>query len=334
MSKLYPLSFRPIFKEKVWGGNKLNTKFGLNLGSLSNCGEAWLLSALPGNHSLAATGWLKGNTLKELTEIYMDDLLGEKVYKSFGDTFPMLIKLLDTREWLSVQVHPDQKYTNCHNLSLPKSELWYVLDADPQSELFIGLNPGVDRDYFLSHLQADKLGMVLKKQKVTAGDVFYIPAGCIHALGPGIVLAEIQMASDDTFRIFDWDRQGSLASKRELHLEQALEVIDFSAPGAHQVIPRTDATSVISPSGSPFRVSVLHLTSSTFKNYEHLGSFVIYLCIGGSADIVSDAGCAKIQTGRCVLIPASLDEIQIIPVNEVRILEISMNESSVENSNL
>jgi mannose-6-phosphate isomerase len=325
MNNLYPLKFQPIFKDKIWGGNRIKTVLGMDFSPLPNCGEAWVLSGVAGSQTKVANGFLKGNELNELVEIYMDELLGEAVFEKFETEFPVLIKFIDSNDYLSIQVHPDDALAEKRKIGNGKTEMWYILDAEKNAELISGFNRKTDQKTYLEFLEKKKIREILNTEKVSAGDVYYIPAGRIHALGPGLLLAEIQQTSDTTYRIYDWDRVDDKGKPRELHTEQALAAIDFTLPDSYKTTyPKTKnqtATLVESPQ---FCTGILDFDQPQIKDYSFLDSFVIYLCVDGSAVIKYDGGKEDLKKGEVLLIPAVLDEITLIPVQNCRILEVTI----------
>ena len=184
MNQLYPLKFSPLFKDKVWGGQKIRTKMELDFSPLPNCGEAWVISGVPGNQTRISNGFLKDNELNELIEVYMDELVGEEVFAKFGNQFPILIKFIDSNDYLSIQVHPDDALAVKRKLSNGKSEMWYILDAEPGAQLISGFNRPMDADTYLRYLKENRLPEIMHFEKVEAGDLFFMPAGRIHALCP------------------------------------------------------------------------------------------------------------------------------------------------------
>jgi len=230
MNSLYPLKFHPVFKDKLWGGDKIKTVLGLDYGNLPNCGEAWVISGYSDNVSVVQNGFLQGNDLNELISIYMGDLVGDSVYEQFGDEFPLLLKFIDAHDWLSIQVHPDDELAQKRQMPNGKTEMWYILQADKDAKLITGFKEKIDSETYLKYLIENKLPEILNYETVDAGDVFFLPAGRVHATGPGILLAEIQQSSDATYRIYDWDRIDDAGKKRELHTSDALDAIDYSIP--------------------------------------------------------------------------------------------------------
>ncbi len=250
MNKLYPMKFTPLFRDKIWGGQKIKSVLDMNFGALPNCGEAWVLSGVGGNETVVANGFLEGNELNELVEIYMDDLVGGKVYEKYQNEFPILVKFIDANDYLSIQVHPDDALAQKRGIGNGKTEMWYIISADEGSELIAGFNKKMTQKTYLDHLESKRLKEILNVEKVSAGDVFFIPAGRVHALGPGILLAEIQQTSDTTYRIYDWDRLDDKGNSRQLHTAEALEAIDFNVydtyRSAYPAIKNTSIEVVIS----------------------------------------------------------------------------------------
>ena len=223
---LYPLKFQPILKDKIWGGTKLKTIFG-KPAQTDKLGESWELSGYEGDESVVENGFLAGNNLTELIEIYMGELIGDKVYEQFGMSFPLLFKLIDANENLSIQVHPGDEVAAERHGSFGKTEMWYVVDADPGAELIIGFTKDCTRDEYVDALENDQVEELLQNVPVKKGDVFFIPAGLVHAIGKGVVVAEIQQSSDITYRIYDYKRVDDHGNERDLHTAEALDVIDF-----------------------------------------------------------------------------------------------------------
>ena len=203
---LYPFKFKPIYKDKIWGGRKIKEVLKHDYGQLPNCGEAWLLSGVWDEQSVVVNGDFAGDEINDLVETFMGDLVGESVFDKYGECFPILVKVIDANDWLSVQVHPDDALAKQRGMENGKTEMWYVMQADKDAELIMGFNCEMDRQRYARILKDNKLKQVLNYEKVREGDVFFIPAGRVHALGPDIMVAEIQQTSDVTYRIYDWDR--------------------------------------------------------------------------------------------------------------------------------
>lgn len=325
-NQLYPLKFKPVLKDKIWGGSKIKSVLGIDFAPLPNCGEAWVMSGVDENQTGITNGFLAGNELNELVEIYMGDLVGDAVYERFGNEFPILVKFIDAADYLSIQVHPDDALAAKRNIGYGKSEMWYIIDADPGSELISGFSRKVDRQTYLDHLKNKSLREILNFEKVARGDVFYMPAGRVHALGPGIFLAEIQQTSDTTYRIYDWDRVDAEGKSRDLHVEEALDAIDFNVyddyKSKYEARKNGSANLVTSPY---FTTNLIQLDQALAKDYTEIDSFVIYVCVEGSVTIVH-SGETELQVGisqgEALLIPAAIDRIDLIPTTASKILEV------------
>ncbi len=320
---LYPLKFKPVFKDKIWGGQKIKTSLGLDFSPLPNCGEAWALSGVPGCQTVVSNGFLEGNELNDILEIYMDELVGGNVYEKYPAEFPILVKFIDANDYLSIQVHPDDALASRRKIGSGKTEMWYVIDADPGSELITGFNRKMNAETYVDFLQQKRLKEVLNFEKVKKGDAFFIPSGRVHALGPGILLAEIQQTSDTTYRIYDWDRVDKDGKSRELHTGLALEAIDFSPVGSYRTnyrqVPNKPATLV---ECTYFTTNLLEANRLTVKDYAALDSFVIYICVEGKAEIRAAEKTLAITAGEVVLFPATIEEVSMLPDPGIKILEV------------
>jgi len=322
MNKLYPLKFKPGFRDKIWGGQKIKSVLEVDFGELPNCGEAWVLSGVNENETVVANGFLAGNELNELVEIYMDDLVGEKVYEKYHNEFPILVKFIDAADWLSIQVHPNDELAQKRGLGNGKTEMWYIMSADKSSELISGFNKKVNQNVYLEHLKNNSLKEILNFEKVEKGDIFYMPSGRVHALGPGILLAEIQQTSDTTYRIYDWDRKDSKGKSRELHIEEALEAIDYNVyPDYKTKYPKVKNQTVEAVSEEFFTTNVLSFDKPMMKQYLELESFVIFTCVEGEMIVKYPEGTVSLKTGECLLIPNVVNEIELIPSIESKLLE-------------
>jgi mannose-6-phosphate isomerase len=325
MNTLYPLKFKPIFKDKIWGGKKVHTELGMNFGKLPNCGEVWVISGVTGNESIVEEGFLKDNNLNELVEVYMGDLVGEKVFDKFGNEFPLLIKFIDANDWLSIQVHPDDTLAKKRKIGRGKTEMWYTLDADKNTSLISGFNREIDKDTYETHLKNGTLKDILNYEEVKKGDVFFIPAGRVHALGPGMLLAEIQQTSDTTYRLYDWDRMGVDGQPRELHTEEALDAIDFKKADSYRTNYNTELNSTNSiVSCDKFNTSIINFNKPIYKDIESLDSFIIYLAVEGDTILVWDGGELNIKVGEAVIVPAQFSQINLVPKTTSKVLEIHM----------
>ncbi|MBN2175399.1 MAG: class I mannose-6-phosphate isomerase [Bacteroidales bacterium] len=323
MNQLYPLKFNPIFKDKIWGGQKIKTVLGLDFAPLPNCGEVWVVSGVEGNQSVISNGFLSGNELNEIVEVYMGDLVGDKTYQRFGNEFPVLIKFIDANDWLSIQVHPDDELAMKRHGCLGKTEMWYLLDAGKDSQLISGFKTKVNRDSYQKHLENNTLESVLNYENVKKGDVFFMPAGRVHALGPGVLLAEIQQTSDVTYRIFDWNRIDQNGLTRELHTELALDAIDFSVQKDYKTQYKSKVNSTINlVESSYFTTGFLQITEPMKKDYAELDSCVIYICTEGGSFFLHNEEKYTLKQGEAMLIPASIHSLVIHPENQCSLLEV------------
>lgn len=321
---LYPLSFRPIFKEKIWGGEKIRTVLGKDFSPLSNCGETWELSGVQGNVSQVENGPLAGKLLSELIERYQEDLLGTRVWETYGSEFPLLVKFIDANQDLSIQVHPDDTLAEARHQSKGKTEMWYIFQADDQASLIAGFNQEVDRDTYQKYFEQGKLMDILNREQVEAGDVFFLPAGRVHTIGKGLLLAEIQQTSDITYRIYDFDRVDADGNKRELHVEQALDAIDYAFYDEYKTSYPTKANESVELVQSPyFSTYRLEATKTIFRDYTHLDSFVILVCVGGEAQgwVEGTGQPFKMKLGDVYLIPAVLPGFRLQPKGSCTLLE-------------
>jgi mannose-6-phosphate isomerase len=324
MSGLYPLKFKPIYLEKMWGGNRLNKLLGKDFGKLPNCGESWELSAVEGNVSEVSNGFLAGNNLTELVEIYMSDLVGDKVFKKFGIEFPLLFKYIDAHDDLSVQVHPNDEMSKKRHNAYGKTEMWYVIHAEDGALINSGFNRPVSREQYLEYLENGKLHEILQYDEAKPGDVFFIPAGRVHAIGKGVVLAEIQETSDVTYRIFDYNRKDDQGNLRELHNDLALDAIDFSYLDEYKTkytFEENKSSELVSC--EYFTTNLLQFSEKLEKEYSRLDSFIVYMNLDGQFTIEFENGEITIEKGETVLVPASLENYRLIPLtSEVKTLEV------------
>ncbi|MCO5725511.1 type I phosphomannose isomerase catalytic subunit [Robiginitalea marina] len=320
--EVYPLKFHPIFKQRLWGGNKLRTFLGKDV-SGEDIGESWELSGVAGDVSVIANGPYAGKSLWELIETFPEGLLGTGVLERFGTEFPILIKFLHAREDLSIQLHPGDDLARRRHNSFGKTEMWYILDAEPGSELIIGFNRDVSREEYLQALEGGKLLDLLHYEPVREGDAFFINNGKIHAIGGGIVLAEIQQSSDVTYRIYDFDRRDANGNLRELHTELALEAMDFQQKDdfrrsygrkRNQPNPMVDS--------AYFKTAYLEVDKNLERDLRGRKAFTIFLCVGGQAVIAVDGQAVQVRMGETVLVPAAAGSVQINS-GGCRLLEVS-----------
>ena len=320
---LYPLKFKPIFKDKIWGGRKIKDELGLDYGKLPNCGEVWLLSGLWDEQSEIANGDFEGDEINDLVETFMGDLVGEAVFDKYGEQFPLLLKIIDANDWLSVQVHPDDELAEKRGLGNGKTEMWYVMQADKDAELVMGFNQELTRMDYVNVLRDNRLQSVLNHEAVEAGDVFFIPAGRVHALGPGIMVAEIQQTSDTTYRIYDWDRINEAGMSRELHIPQSVEAIDGSVPDNYKIqVPDVMNRTVPVVDSQYFVTNLLQLQGEMEKDYSNLDSFVIFIALEGNFALKWENGSVFVNAGECVLVPNLIKKVTIRAEKYCKLLEV------------
>lgn len=324
MQQLYPLKFYPIYKEKLWGGTRFEDTFGRKDVGCEKCGESWELSAVQGDISVVANGFLKGNTIEELIEIYMDEIVGEKVYDEFGVEFPLLFKFLDSNQILSVQVHPDNDFAKVNHKAYGKTEMWYIVDAEENAELITGFVRDSDIHEFVSSVEKNSVTELLNIEKAKKGDVFYIPAGRVHTCGKGLLIAEVQQTSDVTYRIYDWNRTDADGKKRELHIDMAKEVIDYKRYDNYRTEYEKKSNEVVNVVESQyFTTNLIEFDKDMARNYHHLDSFVVYMCVEGEFDIhFGGSEVESVETGSSILVPAALKELVLAPKCNTKILEV------------
>ena len=320
---LYPLKFKPIFKDKIWGGRKIKEVLGMDYGPLPNCGEVWLLSGLWDEQSTIANGDFCGDEINDLVETFMGDLVGESVFDKYGEQFPLLLKIIDANDWLSVQVHPDDALAEKRGIGNGKTEMWYVMQADEDAELVTGFNREMTRMDYVEALETNTLQDVLNHEQVEAGDVFFIPAGRVHALGPGIMVAEIQQTSDTTYRIYDWDRIDVAGMRRELHVAQSVEAIDGTMPDDYKIhVPNVMNRTVQVIDTQYFVTNLLQLQGEMEKDYSNLDSFVVLICTNGNFTLKWENGAIFVNQGECVLIPNVIKKVTVRAEQYCKLLDV------------
>ncbi len=307
---LYPLKFKPLYKERIWGGQRLASAMGKKLPEGVKIGESWEISGVEGDVSVVANGCLKSNNLQELIEVYMGDLVGEKIYDKYGLEFPVLIKLIDAEDVLSIQVHPNDQLAEERHHSYGKTEMWYVIAAEPGASLYVGFNRQVTRQEYLDAVATGTLPSLLNKVEVKAGDAYFIPAGTVHAIGKGLLIAEIQQTSDITYRVDDWGRVDAHGKPRELHTELAVDAIDFGAPQNYNVTSAPVLNSPVQIKECPyFTTNIIQIHGVVERDFTRLDSFVIYICLGGELQVRGAEGSISLVRGESTLVPAEEEEI-------------------------
>ncbi len=310
---LHILKFTPILKEKIWGGNKLSALLSKENTINSNfIGESWEISDIEGDYSIVSNGVLVGKTIQDLLVEYKEELVGVKNFKRFGAKFPLLIKFIDAKEDLSVQLHPGDELAKQKHNSLGKTEMWYIMQADPQSNIIIGFNQEVTPDLYQKKVEEKTIKDILQYETVSGGETFFVYAGLIHAIGKGVLLAEIQQTSDVTYRVYDWDRQDANGNYRELHQKDALEAIDFDEETEYRVPYNARKNEITDLVACPhFITNLIEVNSEIGVSHKELDSFVVYMCVEGNAVISSNNELVDIKLGETILVPASIPEIKI-----------------------
>ncbi|MGB5980821.1 MAG: type I phosphomannose isomerase catalytic subunit [Nonlabens sp.] len=308
--KLYPLKFDPIFEYRVWGGENLKNVLGKSY-TKNQIGESWEISAVPGKETVVSDGALKGKRIKDLISLSKDDFLGDS-YQSDNTEFPLLIKFIDSASPLSIQVHPDDVLAKKRHKSLGKNEMWYIMPSEDNASITVGFKEKLDQKSYKSHIKNGTITDVLNTIDVKEGDVFYIPAGRVHAIGTGVTLAEIQQSSNITYRIYDYDRiDKKTGTKRELHTDQALEAVDYSIEDSYNSqysrTPNCKNKLVNSPF---FKTNFLKLDQDLELNIESINSFIIYMCVKGKTSLKHEGQTYNLKMGECILIPAVLKELK------------------------
>lgn len=315
----YPIRFTPLVMERIWGGTKLNTILNKDLGRVTKAGESWEISTIENSPSIISNGKYNGISFSDLISKWPQETLGINSLDRFGSEFPLLIKFLHSQDNLSIQVHPNDEIAHKRHNSLGKSELWYVLDAEPNSKIINGFSQNVTQEEYINHLKDGTLLSILNTIPVSKGDIYLIPTGRIHALGAGIIVAEIQQRSDITYRIFDYDRVDKNGCKRELHTNLAIDVIDYNKTSP---LDHKDETIYNTPFFNVKRVDVLE--SITYDTTQRK-CFTIFICIEGNGEIHFNDDYQRIALGETLLIPSSLTHFAIIPsCNNFKLLEVSI----------
>ncbi len=311
MNRLYPLKFHPILKERLWGGTKLADK--LNKPSTSEItGESWELSGVRGDVSEVANGPLKGTSLNELIEKWGEDLLGKSVVERFGKEFPILIKFIDAKQDLSIQLHPHDDLARSRHNSFGKTEMWYIMDAEEDASLIVGFNQPMTREKYVRSLEDRSLLEYMNYEKVKPGDTYFINTGKIHAIGAGVVLAEIQQTSDITYRVYDFERRDKEGNLRELHTDLALDAIDFEQKDDFRVAYDRKKDEVNPMVNCPyFRTDFLTLKKDLLRDMRERDSFTILMCVEGEAEVANETGSASLKKGETLLLPACSEKIEI-----------------------
>lgn len=305
----YPIVCEPILKDRIWGGTKLKTL--LNKNSTSNItGESWELSTVAGDISTIGTGTYKGKPLDEVISQFPEDILGTEVYKRFGSQFPLLFKFLDAREDLSIQVHPNDELAKKRHNSFGKTEMWYIMQAEAGARIIVGFKKKSTPEEYLKHLKDKTLLDILDQITVAPGDVFLLETGTVHAIGAGIVLAEIQQTSDITYRIYDFDRRDANGNLRELHIDEALEAINYEVTDTQKVYKDNANQANMMVDCQYFTTNFFPLDGIAEITKDGR-SFTVYMCVQGSFELHSNQQHYQFKTGDTVLVPAAMRQYSL-----------------------
>ena len=323
LNRMYPMKFKPILKQTLWGGDKI-IPFKHLKENLPNVGESWEVSAVEGSESVVANGPEAGMTLPEMVCKYKEELVGEANYARFGNKFPLLIKFIDAKLDLSIQVHTDDALAKKRHNSFGKNEMWYVIAADKGAKLISGFSQEITPKEYKERVHNGSFAEVLQTTEIQPGDVFYVPAGRVHGIGAGDFVAEIQQTSDITYRIYDYNRKDSQGRTSELHTSQALDAINFQDVQEdfrtqYEAVQNEPVEIVASPY---FTTSVYDMTEEITCDYSELDSFIIFICVEGSCTLKdNEKNSIEVCAGETVLLPATTQEVTITPNGAVKLLE-------------
>ena len=319
---LYPFTFEPILKKIIWGGSDICPFKGISPVQ-EGIGESWELSHVEGNYSVVADGELKGQSLDDLIRTYGKQLLGEHVMEQCGTTFPLLIKFIDARDNLSIQVHPDDELAKKRHNSFGKTEMWYVVKATPDAALYSGFSQQIDAEEYVKRVENNTIMDVLQRYNVHEGDVFFLPAGRVHAIGSGCFIAEIQQTSNITYRIYDYNRKDANGKGRELHTELAKDAIDYTLYPDYRTHYKAHTNATVQLADCKyFTTNLIDLDTIMVRDFSQLDSFVVYICMEGRATLRDNKGNEiLVHQGQTVLISADTDVVTSSPVPGAKFME-------------
>lgn len=318
--KFYPLTFIPILKDRIWGGTKLKSYLNKPIVS-ETTGESWEISTVPGDVSVVNNGLLKGKNINEIIALFPEEILGKSVIKRFGNEFPLLFKFLDAKEDLSIQLHPNDELAKKRHNSFGKTEMWYVMQADEDSRLIVGMKKEVTQSDYLHHLENNKILDLLNQYPVHKGDVFFLETGTIHAIGAGVVLAEIQQTSDITYRIYDWERKDASGNKRELHTDLALEAINYK-PTDSKISYQEEANRSVNLVHCQYFTTNMIALHENYAWKRSKDAFTVLMCTNGQFELVLNGEIIRYRMGDTLLIPACITGF--ILKGKATLLEISI----------
>lgn len=316
------MTFKPILKKVIWGGSEICPFKGITPVQ-DGIGESWELSHVEGNYSIVDNGALEGKTLDELMRTYGKQLVGGKVMERFGSTFPLLIKFIDAHADLSIQVHPNDELAMKRHHSFGKTEMWYVIKAAKGAGLYSGFSKQIDADEYVKRVHDNTIMDVLQHYEVRPGDVFFLPAGRVHAIGSGCFVAEIQQTSNITYRIYDYDRKGPDGKGRELHTELAKDAIDYTLYPDYRTHYKAHTNATVELANCKyFTTNLLDIDTNMVRDFSELDSFVIYICMEGKVSIRDNKGNEiSVHQGQTVLIPADTNTVTLSPTGSAKLLE-------------
>lgn len=319
---LYPFTFKPILKKVIWGGSDI-CPFKEISPVENGVGESWELSHVEGNYSIVANGELAGKSLDDLIRQYGAQLMGQEVIDRFGTTFPLLIKFIDARDNLSIQVHPDDELAKARHNSFGKTEMWYVIKATKDASLYSGFSKQIDADEYVKRVQDNTIMDVLQRYNVNEGDVFFLPAGRVHAIGAGCFIAEIQQTSNITYRIYDYNRKDANGNTRELHTELAKDAIDYTLYPDYRTHYKAHTNATIELANCKyFTTNLMDVDATMTRDFKDLDSFVVYICMEGKASLKDDKGNEIfVHQGQTVLMPADTKGVTISPAAKAKFME-------------
>lgn len=319
---LYPFTFKPILKKVIWGGSDI-CPFKEISPVENGVGESWELSHVEGNYSIVANGELAGKSLDDLIRQYGVQLMGQEVIDRFGTTFPLLIKFIDARDNLSIQVHPDDELAKARHNSFGKTEMWYVIKATKDASLYSGFSKQIDADEYVKRVQDNTIMDVLQRYNVNEGDVFFLPAGRVHAIGAGCFIAEIQQTSNITYRIYDYNRKDANGNTRELHTELAKDAIDYTLYPDYRTHYKAHTNATIELANCKyFTTNLMDVDATMTRDFKDLDSFVVYICMEGKASLKDDKGNEIfVHQGQTVLMPADTKGVTISPAPKAKFME-------------
>lgn len=311
---MYPLKFEPILKQTLWGGDKIVPFKHLD-SSLNGVGESWEISGVENSESVVVNGPDKGLTLADMVRRYREELVGEENYSRFGNKFPLLIKFIDAKQDLSIQVHPADELAKKRHNSMGKTEMWYVVEADKGAKLRSGFSEEITPKEYKERVLNNTITDVLQEYDIQKGDVFFLPAGRVHSIGAGAFIAEIQQTSDITYRIYDFNRKDAQGKTRELHTDLAREAIDYEVLAdyrtTYESVPNEPVELVACPY---FTTSLYEMNEKITCDYSELDSFVIFVCVDGTCTVVdNEAHELTMRAGESILFPATTQDLTIIP---------------------